>query len=209
MNEMYPIIEVSPSELHRASYQPVSRTEINGALEALQKSIKQDGLQYPPLVVRRADGDGYDIVDGHRRVRVANDLKWPRIPVIVSSQGDARRLFAAVSGASKPLSAVEWMEVYLGGGELPPGPTATCIRRIDAEMGREFLAELLQKKISPAIWNFGAKVLKYVGLSEDEKPSMLRWLAKHRLGQSVQAAIKMDLPASTILTAFRGDLAVL
>jgi hypothetical protein len=199
----YPVLLVNPEELYSAEYQPQSRMQMNGALTALAKSIRQDGLQYPPLVVRKADGNGYSIIDGHRRVKVAKELQWPSIPVIVSSQGDAKRLFAAVSGAQKPLTAVDWIEVYVGGGELPPGPTAVNIRRIDQELGREFLYELIQKQISPAIWTFASKVLKYTGLDASEKPAVIRWLAKHKLTQSVMSAMKMEMAPTKLVRAFK------
>lgn len=205
MSDQYPIVEVAPAELHAAPYQPASRTELNAALSKLQKSIKNDGLQYPPLVIRKADGNGYTIIDGHRRVRVARELMWPKISVIVSSQGDAKRLFAAVSGASKPLSATEWIHVHLGGGALPPGQTATCIKRIDHEMGREFLVEMAQKGLSPQVWNFASKLLKYLNLSEDEKPAILRWLVKHKLTRPALAAIQMDTAPDRVIKAFRED----
>jgi hypothetical protein len=205
VTETYPIVEVHPSELYPAPYQPASRTEQNNALNALKSSISNEGLQYPPLVVRKPDGDGYTIIDGHRRVKVAQNLRWPKIPVIVSSQGDARKLFAAVSGASKPLSAVEWIEVYLGGGDLPPGPNASCIRRLDEVMGREYLHELKEKRLSPQIWNLASRLIKYMGVSEEEKPSVLRWLAKHKLTRQASSAIQGDVPPAQIAAAFRED----
>jgi hypothetical protein len=205
----YPVLLVNPDELHSAEYQPRSRMQVNGALTALTKSIRQDGLQYPPLVIRKADGNGYTIIDGHRRVKVARELQWPSMPVIVSSQGDAKRLFAAVSGANKPLTAVDWVEVHVGGGELPPGGTATNIRQIDQEMGREFLKELIEKQLSPAIWTFASKVLKYTGLDKTEKPAVVRWLAKHKLTQSVMAAIKMEMVPHKLVKAFKEDRAQL
>lgn len=205
MNDIYPIVEVHPTELHRAPYQPPSRDEISSAMNALKKSIQDEGLQYPPLVVRRPDGNGYTIVDGHRRVKVATQLKWPKIPVIVSTQGDARKLFSAVSGTSKPLSAVEWIQVHLGGGALPSGPNTSCISKLESLMGRDFLEELVEKRLSPQIWNLSARVLRYLSLTDDERPGILRWLAKHKLTRQVSAAIQGDTPASDILGAYKGD----
>jgi hypothetical protein len=204
IDERYPVLQVDPHKLMNAAYQPESRTLLNGALKKLEASIKEVGLQYPPLVTRRADNGEFTIIDGHRRVRVAKELGWPVIPVIVSSQGDATKLFAAVSGASKPLSAIEWVQVFLGDGELPSGPTSVCINQLAKVMGKDFLKELVEKNISPQIWNFSKKVMKYIGLAdEQERPTMIRWIATHKLSQQLSAGMQMKTNPARIMQLFR------
>lgn len=204
MNEVYPIIQVSPSQLRAAPHQPPSRTELNGALIKLIRSLKSDGLQYPPLVTRSAeDGEVFHIIDGHRRHRAAIELGWPTMHVLVSSQGDAKRLFAAVSGAQKSLTAADWITVYLGGGELPPGQTATCIRQLDDKMGRPFLVEVQQSGLSPQVWNLSSRVLKHIGTDEISRPDILRWLVRHKNTRSVTAALQMDIQPGDLAAAIR------
>src|SRR4051812_27661666 len=114
MSETYTIIDVSPGELHAPAHQPVGRTTESGALNALKKSIQEVGLQYPPLVTRRPAGDGFTVVDGNRRIAAIKHLAWQKIPVLVSQGRDAE-LFSAVCGTTKPVTATQWVEVYLKG----------------------------------------------------------------------------------------------
>jgi ParB-like chromosome segregation protein Spo0J len=80
----YTIIEVDIEALHNSPYQPASRMQMNSALIGLQNSIAKDKLLYPPLVTRNIEGDGYTIVDGHRRVKCIRNLGWPKVSVLLA-----------------------------------------------------------------------------------------------------------------------------
>ncbi len=48
----------------------------------LQKSIEENGIMNP-LLVRNLDKEKYEVISGHRRLRVAEKLKMKSVPVIV------------------------------------------------------------------------------------------------------------------------------
>lgn len=172
------------------------------ALNALKKSIQDVGLQYPPLVTRRPDGNGYTVVDGHRRLAAINALSWPRVSVLVA-QGNPDQLFSAVCGTTKKVSATQWIEVYLSGGEVPSGPTKVCIKKLDETVGREFLESLVANTLSPQIWSLANRVINYTKLNDEEKVPVLRWIMNNRITRQVAAWISGNNPPHELVAAFR------
>ena len=136
--DRYVFAEVTPQELINAQHKPPVRMEANAAFNRLKNSIHDIGLQYPPLVIRNANGRGFTIADGHRRISACRALGYDKIPVLIS-QGRPEELFAAVSGNVKQLTANQWIYVFLNGGEVPSGPTKVNIRRLDETVGKQFL----------------------------------------------------------------------
>ena len=200
----YPIIKVNPNELNPSAHQPESRMAMSGALNQLKRSIQEVGLQYPPLVTRKPSGNGFTIVDGHRRIAAMKALAWPTIPVLVA-QGRPEQLFSAVSGTTKPITAIQWLEIYLKGGEVPSGPTKVNIRKLDEIAGHEFLKQLLDAGLSPQIWSLANRMIRYAGLDEGVKHQVLNWLLKHKITREVSAWISGENPAQALVHAFKED----
>lgn len=198
----YPILRVSPHALRDSPHQPPGRSDAaSNALNALAKSIQQVGLQYPPLVTRDPTGDTYTIVDGHRRVAAMRSLAWQDIPVLVS-QGKPAELFSAVCGNTKPVTAAQWIEVYLRGGDVPSGPTKVNIRRIDEVAGRDYLQRLSDAGLSPQIWNVTNRVIRYAGIDESLKDRVLNWLLDLKITRNVAAHISGNHSPHELSTAF-------
>lgn len=188
MRQKYIITEVDPDELHQANHQPSDRMEWSSSMTALKRSIQEVGLQYPPLVVRRQEGDGFTIVDGHRRISVAKSLGWPKVSVLVA-EGKASELFSAVSGTTKQITATQWVEVYLKGGDVPSGATRVNIKRLDEVVGRDFLQKLSTAKLSPQVWSLANRAIRYADMTEEDRPGVLNWLVDHKIGRQVGAWI--------------------
>lgn len=179
----YKVIMVNPDQLVPSPHQPDSRTKAISAMNHLVNSIRDDKLQYPPLVLALAESkegepQKYQIIDGHRRVAAMNELGYPKIPVL-PTVGQPAELFAAVSGNVAKMKSYEWIDVHLRGGIVPPGPNRGCIIAIEKIMGRDFLVSLKDKGMSPAIWNLANRVVAYMGVSAEEtRPKILNWLIK-------------------------------
>jgi hypothetical protein len=198
----YTILEVSPRELYPSEHQPPSRMQTDGALNALKKSIQDVGLQYPPLVTRKPDGSGFTIVDGHRRLAAINTLSWPKVSVLVA-QGNPDQLFSAVCGTTKKVTATQWVEVYLSGGEVPSGPTKVCINRLDETKGKEFLKRLVSSGLSPQIWSLANRVINYTKLPDEEKGDVLEWLLANKITRAVASWMSGVSPPHELISAFR------
>lgn len=202
--QLYPVVEVTINDLHNATHQPEGRTAMSGALNALRKSIAEQGLQYPPLVVRQSVGDGYTVVDGHRRIAAIKLLGWPKIPVLVS-QGKAEELFSAVCGTTKPVTATQWIQVYLKGGEIPSGPTKVNIKKLDEIVGKQFLQKLADNGLSPQIWSLANRVIRYAGIEDENKARVLNWLLEKKITRQVAAWITGYNSPQQLRTAFEQD----
>jgi len=75
-----------------------NKWNVNAPTEETLKKIREDMMKYgerfvEPITVRRKD-DYFEIVDGEQRWRIAKELGWEKIPVIVKNLSDeeAKRL---------------------------------------------------------------------------------------------------------------------
>jgi len=71
---------------------------LHAALEELKSSIRQAGL-LQPVVVRprpRAEGEGYELIAGERRLRACQALGWERIPAVKRDVDDRTALTLAL-----------------------------------------------------------------------------------------------------------------
>jgi ParB family chromosome partitioning protein len=68
--------------IHPRADQPRQRID-EEALQGLAESIKERGIIQPPLVRRRDNGDGYEIVAGERRWRAAQLAGLKEIPIVI------------------------------------------------------------------------------------------------------------------------------
>ena len=202
----YILDDVHPEELHTAPHQPPVRTEMNMALNALKRSISEIGLQYPPLVIRNPNGQGFTIADGHRRIAAMRELQYEKIPVLISS-GRPEQLFSEVSGTVKAITANQWIYVFLHGGHVPSGQTRVNIGRLDETMGRDFLQRVYEAGLSPQIWSVANRFMRYTKIDDEQKRPVLEWLLSHRLTQQVSAWITGGNRVEELRLAFEQDRA--
>src|SRR2546426_8386445 len=92
------LVELAIDEIRPNPYQPRQDVDQAAALEELKSSIQQAGL-LQPVVVRprpRADGDGYELIAGERRLRACQALGWQRIPAVKRDVDDRTALTLAL-----------------------------------------------------------------------------------------------------------------
>lgn len=80
----------------------------------LRDSIAALGI-LQPLLVRPIEAGGYEVIEGHRRLRAAIDLALPEIPVVVHAAGDAAHMAmqAAANLVRAPLEPVDQWRVLV------------------------------------------------------------------------------------------------
>src|SRR2546428_5305420 len=91
------LVELAIDEIRPNPYQP--RQDVDqAALEELKSSIQQAGLLQPVVVRPRpqADGDGYELIAGERRLRACQALGWERIPAVKRDVDDRTALTLAL-----------------------------------------------------------------------------------------------------------------
>ena len=134
------------------------REEIDeGRLAALAASIREAGV-LQPIVVRRSDGDRYEIVAGERRWRAAQRAGLLKVPVVVRDVAPDQRL---------ELALVENVQRE----NLNPMEEARAYRRLAGEFGRT------QEQIAQAVGKDRATVANYqrlLALPDDVQADIAR-----------------------------------
>lgn len=104
--------EISLSRLRPNRYQPRKVFE-PAKIEELATTISEHGL-LQPIVVRKADGDCYEIIAGERRFRAVKSLGWSAIPAIVRDMDDdTTAALALIENLQREqLSPIEEAEAY-------------------------------------------------------------------------------------------------
>lgn len=89
-NTKYNKIEIDVNEIRPNPYQP--RKEFDKkALEELADSIRTHGI-FTPLLVRKSEVSGYDLVTGERRLRAAKLAGLEKVPVIEVTFSDTEMM---------------------------------------------------------------------------------------------------------------------
>ncbi|WP_074035248.1 nucleoid occlusion protein [Exiguobacterium profundum] len=104
--------ELSLSRLRPNRYQP-RKVKEPAKIEELATTISEHGL-LQPIVVRKADGDCYEIIAGERRFRAVKSLGWSAIPAIVRDMDDdTTAALALIENLQREqLSPIEEAEAY-------------------------------------------------------------------------------------------------
>lgn len=89
------LTELGIHEIRPNPFQP-RRTVDPAALEELKASIRQAGLLQPIVVRPLADGAGYELIAGERRLRACESLGWQRIPAVRRAVDDRTALTLAL-----------------------------------------------------------------------------------------------------------------
>lgn len=163
--------QVKPSELKGAKYNPVGRTSKKG-INPLLQSVKQYGILYPLMI----DGKN-NIIDGHRRLACAVELKFKTVPCIVSeSTLGADNIYETINRTSKKIGANEMMFIYYNGGVVPTKAKG-MIEQIKNIIGERNFKEIVNKSISFRILEDAKRVSRYCGdMSGDFVKASLMWL---------------------------------
>ena len=89
------LVELAVVEIRPNPFQP--RQDVDpAALEELKASIRQAGLLQPIVVRPIANGGGYELIAGERRLRACQALGWERIPAVKREVDDRTALTLAL-----------------------------------------------------------------------------------------------------------------
>lgn len=106
------IVDLDLAELRPNPYQP-RKTFDEAALQELAQSIKQSGV-FQPIIVRKSDVKGYEIIAGERRFRASKLAGKEKIPAIIREFDEAAMMQIAVleNLQREDLSPLEEAEAY-------------------------------------------------------------------------------------------------
>ncbi len=86
---------VNLSELHEFKGHPF-KGETDTKLYELMKSIEENGVLVPLIVRRNPNGNGFEIIAGHRRKAACEWAGLEKVPVMVMELNDAEAVIAMV-----------------------------------------------------------------------------------------------------------------
>lgn len=89
------IVLVKVSELHDFKDHPF-KVEQNQKLFELRQSMEKEGVLVPLLIRHNTDGDGYEIIAGHRRKAAAIWAGMEEVPAIIRDLDDDQSIIAMV-----------------------------------------------------------------------------------------------------------------
>jgi ParB family chromosome partitioning protein len=105
--------KISVASIRNNPYQPRKRFAA-GQLKELEESIRVNGLLQPITVRKAADGNGYELVAGERRLRAMTNLGFKEAPAVVRDVDDQALLtFALIENLQRSdLDPVEEADGY-------------------------------------------------------------------------------------------------
>lgn len=186
-------------QIKPASYNPKTRTESRN-LKALTKSIQEHGIIIPLLT----DVNG-NLIDGHRRLRVATLLKLKEVPVLETTTSMTKdEAFEAINTNQKKISNNDMMFIYVNGGKIPPKALKE-IQEIEEIVGKADLKKLANLYVTYRVLSYAKKVQKYCRETND--PEFLRksllWLVNNKMTFTVRRAMESRTSRTTIVKAVK------
>jgi len=132
----YELEEISLENISLNPFQP-RRIFSEDELRELAESIRSVGLIHPPLVRRKPDGNGYELISGERRFRAARLAGLTKIPVMIC---DASNMASAQAALIENVQRVDLNAIEVAKG----------LRRLMESFGfnQDELAERVGKKRS-------------------------------------------------------------
>jgi ParB family chromosome partitioning protein len=89
------VAQVEIDKIRANPFQPRTKFE-HEALEELVASVREHGIISPLIVRRAADGQGYELIAGERRLRAARETGLTTVPIIVRDADDRDSLELAL-----------------------------------------------------------------------------------------------------------------
>lgn len=89
------VAQVEIGKIRANPFQPRTKFE-HEALEELVASVREHGIISPLIVRRAADGQGYELIAGERRLRAARETGLATVPIIVRDADDRDSLELAL-----------------------------------------------------------------------------------------------------------------
>jgi len=130
-------IDIPVNQIEPSPYQPRLYFE----LETIKESITQDGMLVVPLLRRKPDGKTYELIDGERRWRAAQELGWKTIQVQIVDVDDetAQRMVFTLNEERQPYTAEEYTKFF---------------RRMHEQMGSAYAVAKAFRKSQHTVWNY-------------------------------------------------------
>ncbi len=192
--------KLKPSQLTTAKYNPKSRTE-KQVLKPLLESIRTHGILYPLLADEK-----FNLIDGHRRLACAKELKLSEVPVVISNTKLTNDdCYETINTTARRISSRDQIFIYINGGKVSSN-TKKRIIELEKIIGTSDLKMFGEKYTSTAILSVGKKISEYC--SDKQVPFVKKailWVEKHKMTYLVRRAMEDGISKISLKKAITGD----
>lgn len=164
-------------------------------LDALQESIRQQGILVPLTVYR--DGATYRILDGERRWRCATKLGLPKVPVVVQPKPD------------RLTNIMMMFAIHHRRNEWDPLPTAWKLRDLEAIYTEKHNSVPTEKQLAELASLTRGEVRRYkklLSLPDKYQQRLMQELHKPRSKQTLTVDHVLEATAAATAIVRRGVL---
>lgn len=190
---------VPVSKIKRATYNPKSRTE-EKRLSRLLNDIRDTGQIYIPLIMTKS----YELIDGHRRLAVAEILEFKTVPAILREMTaeDRKRAYASINATGQPTRATESLEVWINEPRAVTPARQKQFENMQERLGKVIVSRMASNGYSPRLFATATRLANYCCIDSD---AFLRkaicWLMEHSAARQVEQAMMLEQPAATLVKA--------
>jgi hypothetical protein len=144
-------------------------------------------LLNPITVVK--NGNGYIVIDGHRRIEAVRTLGHADILAIVT-EADPITAFAEMNTARETIKGREWVEIMDKCDYVPPKYRA-IVGRWKAITGKRAFALLTKYRAGTFALSIAEQIARYCGKDNRSWMRILTWLLKHNMQGPSRAAMRL------------------
>jgi len=182
-----------------APYNPDRR--VANRLAGLIESAKKFGILEPLLLTQELD-----LVDGHRRLKVAKILKLKKVPCIVTNGTTAilrDTLYLEVNQHKWKISGADQVEIYKKGGKIE-GRVLRPLLELIGLAGNEIIDILLKYHQNPSnIYKTYMKLKSYLGKTKIKDKKIIHWIchtwSSYAVRRSLEARVKPIIIINAII----------
>ena len=164
--------------------------------EKLKDQMKANPQTIQPIMVRRLDGNTYEIVDGEQRWRIAQNLGWSTIPAVILENLPDKDAILLTLSYNKLRGNIDWLKLYnlKKSGIVTEDLLEKILSKDEIKKLEriEKISEEAKKKISESAETYGWSKITV------EHLSALADYPKPRQPETVEYIVKEDLSATDL-----------
>lgn len=207
MFKIQKVIEVDIKDLKEWGDNPVNRRNIPDA--ELRKSLEENGTMADTIAIV-PNGNGYVVIDGNRRLRIAKDFSpgGKFMAKLYAKDVDKVALAIILNGIGKAWNRQAFTQFVIGHPdriEIIPKQYRSSTKAMCDLLGSDFKWFALNCR--PNAYDWGVQLANYLGKGDDEKfvKKAVLWVGRYKLTREVRRAIDTSASKSMIEKAIAND----
>lgn len=196
--------QISLSLLDKAAHNPPYRTK---NVKELAESMTKHGQIIPVVVVPHKNR--YELIDGHRRVAVAEQNEWPTIKALIIDSKDKYGLYADFNFTAKKLTGADALYIWLNRPSAVHLKLQKKIEQAEKALGRERLERMCQARFGVALFFKSWMIADYCSFTAPTSVcKVVDWLMACRCQRKVVAMMLDNVSPKVLIKAMHNNESV-